>query len=586
MLIKGLSGRAVLLVFFVFALHTANKVGDVATGQRSCVCSYDGFGYYMYNAALFGEGTLYMSPEWAQGLQDTYCNGTTAYQLVKQNYPNYLDVYHMGLAFLELPAYLISDVFARVLGYPTNGFSAPYHIGFLLNALLFIFLGLLYLRKLLLLYFNESITAILILIGYGATNVYITFTHQADLPHLHLFFLNAAFLYHLIVFTRTRRRRSVVYAAVLFGLTVAIRPTQAMFGIIPFILLYKEFHFTKRFWKNLLLFPLASLAWNVPQMLYWLIVGGKLLIPNLHLEEIVLTDPNLPDFLFSFRKGWLLYTPVFLLLIPGFVALFRKERSLFTTLITATLLYIYIMSAWECWWYAASFSSRVMVDIYPFLLPVIGFGLLSLEKTWAKIVLGGFVLLCAILSWVQSIQFDRTILNSERMTAQHYWYIFGHLQMPELTDIHLLIDRSDIDWVNRNYPRDQYDVRTNTIYTLPRSMRSLPGEDLTIGRLNLLELIETDETQFDVRIVVRTSDSTQSSLLRMETVSPYNCYSWDQLEVSRGLSQHDFTELHLRFNLPDIRHAKDQMQMYLDNDAPVSVEIREMEITATSLIRK
>ncbi len=476
--------------------------------------------------------------------------------------------------------------FARLFGYPTDGFSKPYHIGFILNALLFIFLGLLYLRKLLRLFFTDSLTALLILIGFAASNIYITYTQQPDLPHLYLFCLNAAFLYYLFRFLNEKRRRLLILSALFFGLTLSIRPTQALLGIIPFILLYKEYRFSKAFWKNLLWFPFLSIAWNIPQMLYWQIVGGQLLILNLHLEEIIPVDPNLLDFLFSYRKGWLLYSPVFLLLIPGFITLFRQQRNRFWAILTGSVIYIYIMSSWECWWYASSFGSRVMVDIYPLLFIVLGYALIALKPLWSRIIAGIFISLCILLNGIQSRQFEMAYLDSARMSKQHYWYIFGKLNIPDYSNIHLLIDREDLDWTEQSYPKDQYTIEAKTIFKLDQAMVSIPGEDLTIGRLNVFELLKTDETQLDVRIVVKTSDSTQSSLLRLETVSPYNCYSWDHIEVSQGFSQTEFTELYLRFNLPDIRHAKDQIQMYLDNDAPVSVEIKEMEITAFSLIRK
>src|SRR3989338_8107002 len=405
MFFKELSGRAVLLILFVFILLIGEKIQAVIEGESTCVCSYDGFGYYMYNASLFGEGTLYMQPEWAQELQNEYCDSIAAYQLVKQKYANHLDVYHMGMAYLQLPAYLISDGIARLVGYKSNGFSTPYQLGFLVNALLFIFLGFIYTRKLLRLFFSDRLSALLLFMVFGATNAYITFSHQYDLPHLYLFFLNAGFAYHLFRFLRERETKQLLFAALLLGITVSIRPTQALLGLLPLFLLWKEYSFTKDFWRRILLFPLMGLLWNIPQMLYWLIVGGELFIFNLHMEDIVLSDPNLLDFLFSYRKGWLLYSPIFLLLIPGFIVLFRKNRPLFWGLFISTIIYTYVMSAWECWWYASSFGSRVMVDIYPLLLIVLGFTIQHLKGLWSKIGLGAFIGFCLLLNVLQSYQF-------------------------------------------------------------------------------------------------------------------------------------------------------------------------------------
>ena len=69
-------------------------------------------------------------------------------------------------------------------------------------------------------------------------------------------------------------------------------------------------------------------------------------------------------------------------------------------------------------------------------------------------------------------------------------------------------------------------------------------------------------------------------------VSPYNVYGWQSFEVSKDSDNKAFTNLKFQFNLPDIRHQADEMQIYIDNDSNVKIEIEKMTITATSLIRK
>lgn len=101
-----------------------------------------------------------------------------------------------------------------------------------------------------------------------------------------------------------------------------------------------------------------------------------------------------------------------------------------------------------------------------------------------------------------------------------------------------------------------------------------------------MELVDTDETMFEVRIKAKTSNKKMSSLLRMEAVSSYNVYGWRDFEVSQKLSESEFTTLVWKYNLPEVRHANDEMQIYLDNDANVSVELEGFTIIAHSLIRK
>ena len=98
------------------------------------------------------------------------------------------------------------------------------------------------------------------------------------------------------------KKRSLILSAIFLGLTVCIRPTQVLLGIIPIILLFHK-HKVKKLLaiKKLLWFPLFGLIWNLPQIYYWYSVGGEFLAPNMHTEDIVLVDPNILNFLFSYK---------------------------------------------------------------------------------------------------------------------------------------------------------------------------------------------------------------------------------------------------------------------------------------------
>ena len=111
---------------------------------------------------------------------------------------------------------------------------------------------------------------------------------------------------------------------------------------------------------------------------------------NLHTEDIVFSDPSIIDFLFSYRKGWLLYSPVFLLIIPGLYFLYRDQRKLFWPIVGFLAVYIYTMSSWECWWFASSFGSRAMVETYPLIVILIAIVIKSLSGLTSKLLVGSF----------------------------------------------------------------------------------------------------------------------------------------------------------------------------------------------------
>jgi len=585
---RTVSGKIVILLAMIFAFTTFDKILKVNSGEKPCLCAYDGYGYYAYIPHFYEKGNLKFEQEWMQKLQDQYCFGAYAYQLERKELKADINIYHMGLSFVLLPSYAVSDVVARASGYPADGFSKPYHIGYQLNALLFIFLGLLYLRKLLRFFADElSTTVVLILIGLG-TNAYFIFNFQYDLPHLYLFTINAASFYHLMRYIKEGRKRSFWFTALLFGLAVCIRPTQLLFGIIPFLLLLKEFGKTKKFVQHMLILGGSVLIVNIPQFLYWKLVGGEWLILNLHTEDMVLSDPNLYNFLFSYRKGWLLYTPLFIILPLGFWLIYRKNRMLFWAILSFTAIYIYVMSAWECWWYAHSFGQRVMVDVYPILAIPLVFIVQFVRSRLTLIGLGIFAGLALLLNLFQSEQVQLGIIDGHRMTKEHYWLVFGELHPEKIHHRYLLIDRGNIHWPEHlsQYDDLPFTIKKRTVHQRTEPAISEAGEAVSLGKIHLYNTFQTDETRVEVPMVFTTSDSTQSAAIRMECVSEYNCYSWDNMELSLGRRQGVDIYDTLRFNLPNIRHDADSMQMYILNFGSARVELKEFKIEATSLFRK
>lgn len=588
MMSMKLSQKTIVFILFIFSIHFYNKIERVIKNKDTCICSYDGFGYYMYNPFLFSNGSLNLNSNWAKSIQDEYCDSTIVYQFQPTANGNELNIYHMGLAIIQLPSYLIADLYALSFEFKRDGFSKPYHILYIINVLFFIFIGLLYLKKLLLLFFSDNLTSVIILISYLGTNALITIGLQYDLVHLYLFALNSIFAYHIFKYQKTKINNHLIYSAIILGLTVCIRPTQALLGILPLFILLNVFKEQKIVaLKKVLWFPFFGLIWNLPQIYYWWIVGGTLFAPNMHTEEMIIVDPNIIDFLFSFKKGWLLYSPIFLLLPIGFSHLYKENKNEFWAILSFTLLYIIVMSSWECWWYASSFGSRVMVDIYPLLAIIIGFTILSAKRGWKKNTVLIFVVGCVSLSLFQSFQANEYIIHPERMNKEQYWYVFGKTDVTKIDIIRLEIDRGNTNWINQldDYKKHGIDHEKKVIYKFDKPIKAAPKEDLLINKFKLLDKIPNDETCFIVTFKAMTSDSTKSSVLRMETVSSYNCYGWDNIEISTNNGQNIYTDFSFQFSLRNLRHTRDKMQIYIDNNDDVTVKIKDFKIEAITLIR-
>lgn len=576
-----------LLLIGLFTFQFSGKINEVVKGESTCVCAYDGYGYYMYLTQLFQYRNLTMQQNELQEVQDKYCNGVYVYQLKRMDNGHDLDIYHMGQAYLQLPAYTIGHVFAKTLGYPKDGFSKPYHITYLLNALLFILLGIHFLNKILKRFFSDQISSLLLIIVYFGTNFWATADLSYQLQHIYLFALIALFFHYLLKFKEVKEKKSLIIAALILGLISAIRPTHVLLGLLPLLMLRKVYPTHWGYWKAILWFPLAGLLFNLPQLIYWKVLGGSWFILNMHVEEIVLVDPKIFDFLFSYKKGWLIYSPVFLLVIPGFFQLYKRKKELFWSFLSVMLLAIWIFSSWECWWYAASFGSRVMIDLYPLLIVPVGFALVYFQQTKIGTVsLLIFVGLTTVLSIFQTVQYSKGYLHPDRMTKEHYWYIFGKWSMPEYQMNRLEIDRSSTDWPEKMHPeRLGFGKMEQTVFCNLKNLKALPQTSTLFYKEPYFPALKSDETLFEARIIYQNNDSLLPATIKFEAFSKYNVYHWNVYSLTTQKKTGAVDTLNVRFNLPIIHHKKDRIQIYVENPSKKEVIIHSLKIKALSLIR-
>lgn len=567
---------AISLAFFF-------QLTKVTSGKQTCVAAYDGFGYYLYLAALADQGTVDVSKDWAQELQNKYCGGTEAYQLVQRENGHFLNVYHMGLAFVLAPSFLIGHLWATVAGYPTDGMSYPYLVLYVLNAWLFALLGWIYVRKLLLLFFSQRETALLVLLLLLGTNYFLTATTMFVLQHVYIFALVAAFLYYFFRYGKEGKYKYV--APILLGLIVVVRPTHIVLGIIPALLLFKKEKGFNDWMRELLPYAIAGIVWQIPQILYWRLVGGTWIEMNLHVNEIVLFDAHFTDFLFSYRKGWLLYTPLFLLLPFGFWFLRQEDKRLFFALLITTFLSIWLMAAWECWWYASSFGQRPVVDIYPLLILPIGFLLARIRNARWKMTVFAFAGICFALNLFQSEQFTRGIIADDRMTKDQYWATFGVLDTKAVNPFRLRVDENDPYWTMHvaQYTQLGYRLEKKTLLNRTDIIRCPAGKDWGFDHIMLMKHLRTDETALRANFAWEVEDTTGSATLRMEVANKHNVYIWNTIELALQKPKTD--SMTFQFTLPTLHHDYDYLQIYLVNRTGKMVRLKRFKLTAISLIR-
>ena len=72
----------------------------------------------------------------------------------------------------------------------------------------------------------------------------------------------------------------------------------------------------------------AFLVW-IPQLLYWKTVTGNYLFYSYADEGFFFLNPQILKGLFSYRNGWLIYSPVMFFALLGIPFLYRYAKDFF-----------------------------------------------------------------------------------------------------------------------------------------------------------------------------------------------------------------------------------------------------------------
>ena len=354
-----------LLVIAAFLLLRMFNTHRYTVPER--VIANDVISYYAYLPAAFIEHDLTLSFT-EQEHAGTYWPETLAdgSKVIKTS---------MGLSVMYCPFFLVAHVVAPWLGYPADGFSVPYAFALMLAGLFYTLLGLLLLRRVLLRHFPEWITAVTLVIVALCTNLYWYGLYEAPMSHAFSFCLFALFA----LLTERWHERPTVGRSIGMGLTLGlislVRPSNTL--VVVYFLLYgiqskeslrtKWQLLTQSWWKLLLMAAAVVPVW-VPQMLYWHAVTGHWLFYSYGgNERFFFGDPELLKGLFSFRKGWLVYTPVMLFALTGLVPLYCRHRAHFWGVAVFLVLNLYVVFSWWCWWYGGGLGIRALIESYALL---------------------------------------------------------------------------------------------------------------------------------------------------------------------------------------------------------------------------
>ena len=415
----------ILLVVLWTTINTTFKK-DYKTG----IIESDAKGYYAYLPAIFIYHDLNFRFFYKVERVDYY-NPTLYYQFLRVENKKTINKYYVGTAVCLVPFFLAGHVLTLIKGYPTDGYSYYYTMMTHLGALFYLFLAMLGLRKLLRSYNvgEKEISITLLAVVFG-TNLFYYVVTEFAMSHVYSLAAIVWFCYSVRKYVEGFQGKYLIYSALLLGIIGLIRPINLLAVLaIPFLagnpkLLFEGF-------KSLLKKPWAILAsvfcffFLVSiQLLIYKQSTGNYLVYSYQDEGFNFLNPQISNFLFSYRKGMFIYTPMLFISLLGFVFLFWESRFKFYSLIGFLFVLVYVFSSWHMWFYGGSFSQRPMIEFYAFFAILLGIALQNLGNPNLKKIFIGIIALLIIVSQIQTYQYRRAHIHWSDMTKEKYWDAF------------------------------------------------------------------------------------------------------------------------------------------------------------------
>ena len=417
------------LVFSVcFAFWFVDFWAAYSAAQKGTNFTWDVFNYYSYLPAYFcNNGSFEFGKLIESGFNPV---GPLNTHLPKTTY---------GMSIMYAPFFALAYKIAYNSGTPLTGFSEEFSYCIHWGSMFYVLLGLIFLRKHLLLYFNETVTTITLFASLFGTMLFNYTFSNSEMSHGYLFCLFTGFLYLTDKWHRTPKWSLTIGLAIILGVISLVRPTEILiflFFIFWNVRSYLDFKekmtfFLKKYLHFLLMLLIGVLMW-VPQFLFWKTHAGTYFYFSYPGERFFWTDPQIFNILFSYRKGWITYTPLILL---SFVGLFFIKKSFPLTkgfFVFFVSLNIYMLSCWWDWFFGGCFGARGFCQNIAYLAWPIAFVINSVlygenslkYKGLAALLLLVFVFSCVCQNLGQTYSYHNKKIHPFAMSETIYWKTF------------------------------------------------------------------------------------------------------------------------------------------------------------------
>lgn len=397
--------------------------------NRERVIGSDGAGYYAYLPAIF----IYHDYEYnfTKPGPEKVDFQAADYTLFMNITPEgkHINKYFIGTSLMELPFFLTAYATAPVFGYHANGYSFPFQLAVAIAAIFYVLIGLDQLIKLLRkMGVSEPIQAVTILLIFIGTNLYHYALNESSMSHAYSFSMVAIFLNQSHNVLHGKNRRAVLWTFLALTMVIFLRPVNAVVVFaLPFIAgSWKNFTDGLRFTfsqKSMIFggaFAFALVLFL--QLLMYKLCTGKWINDSYSGESLNLLKVHFSNVLFSWRKGWFIYTPLMIFAVVGIFFLpSRFHRWAFFVFL---MINIWVIASWQCWSYGGCVGMRPMIDTYAMMAVPLAFVLHRMFQKWKMLISIPLIGFIVVLNLVQIYQYKWGILPYDETTFSIYKKIF------------------------------------------------------------------------------------------------------------------------------------------------------------------
>lgn len=329
----------------------------------------DGIFYFAPLRSVVVDGNLDFENEYrVLGATEGYFHRTETGRL-----PNNFSI---GPSLLWAPFYMAVHLIGRLGLFRPTGFGYPYFTTIATATALIGFLGIVWLYRLTTRYFDPPIAFVAtVVLWLGSFHVwYMVF--EPSMSHA----LATAMVAGYLLLCQRGPKDGLAFAivGVVAGLVVLVRWQNIVFLPVGWVLIWHQRGWPK--WQELAVSGAAAFIVFLPQMIYWKLLYGELLLVPQGGNYMQWGSPHFEAVLFSSRHGLFSWSPILWIGAIGFIVFIRKERIFGTAYLVAFLVALYINASVSDWWAGASFGSRR----FDGALPAFGLGL-AVAVSWGLV---------------------------------------------------------------------------------------------------------------------------------------------------------------------------------------------------------